>query len=53
MASLPETKKADWKANVPTLTHAYNALVQDSTVLYFNIEGRYLRFATEASLAFC
>ena len=38
MTSLPETKKANWKAHVSTLTPEYNATVLDSTVIYLTTQ---------------
>ncbi len=31
LGTLTDIQKADWKAHVPTLTHAYNAAIHEST----------------------
>ena len=52
MGTLPEEKKGNWAAHVPTLTHAYNAAVHESTGFspYFLMFGRHPRLAVDAFL---
>ena len=52
MGTLPEQQKSDWKAYVPTLTHAYNAAVHESTGFspFFLMFGRHPRLSIDAFL---
>ena len=52
MGTLPEEKKGNWAAHVPTLTHAYNAAIHESTGFspYFLMFGRHPRLAVDAFL---
>ena len=47
-----EYQMSDWKAHVPTLAHAYNATIHDSTCNspYFLIFRRHPRLAIDAFL---
>ena len=52
LGTLQEHQKADWKAHVSTLTHAYNAAIHDSRGFspYYLIFGRHPRLAMDAFL---
>ena len=52
LGTLEEYQKSDWKAHVPTLVHAYNATIHDSTGYspYFLMFGRHPRLAIDAFL---
>lgn len=52
LGTLEEYQKSDWKAHVPTLVHAYNTTIHDSTGYspYFLMFGRHLRLAIDAFL---
>ena len=52
IGTLEDYQKSDWKAHVPTLVHAYNATVSDSTGYspYFLMFGRHPRLAIDAFL---
>ena len=52
LGTLEENQKSDWKAHVPTLVHAYNATIHDSTGYspYFLMFGRHPRLAIDAFL---
>ena len=52
LGTLQEHQKADWKAHVSTLTHAYNAAIHDSTGFspYYLMFGRHPRLAMDAFL---
>ena len=52
LGTLEEYQKSDWKAHVPTLVHAYNATMHDSTGYspYFLMFGRHPRLAIDAFL---
>ena len=52
MGTLTEDKKGNWAAYVPTLTHAYNAAIHESTGFspYFLMFGRHPRLAVDAFL---
>ena len=52
LGTLEEGQKADWKAHVSTMTHAYNAAVHDSTGFspFFLMFGRHPRLAVDAFL---
>ena len=50
LGTLHEDQRGDWKSHVSTLTHAYNAAVQDSTGFstYYLMYGRHPRLAVDA-----
>ena len=52
LGTLQENQKSVWKAHVPTLVHAYNAIFHDSTGFtpYFLMFGRHPRLAIDAFL---
>ena len=52
LGSLEESQKVDWKSNVSTMTHAYNAAVHGSTEFspFFLMFGRHPRLAIDAFL---
>ena len=52
LGTMSEKRKSDWKASVPTLTHAYNAAVHESTSFspFFLMFGRHPRLAIDALL---
>ena len=52
MATLPDIKKSDWKAEVSIQTHAYSAAVHVSTgfALYYLIFDWHPRIAIDAFL---
>lgn len=52
LGTLTDIQKADWKAHVPTLTHAYNAAIHESTGYspYYLMFGRHPRLAVDAFL---
>ena len=52
MATLNEKQKGDWKSFVPSLTHAYNAAVHESTGFspFYLMFGRHPRLAIDAFL---
>ena len=52
LGTLEEYQKSDWKAHVPTLVHAYNATIHDSTGYspYFLMFGRHPRLSIDAFL---
>ena len=52
LGTLEEYQKSDWKAHVPTLVHAYNATMHDSTGYspYFLMFGKHPRLAIDAFL---
>ncbi len=52
MGTLTDTQKRDWKSYVPSLTHAYNAAIHESTghSPYFLMFGRHPRLAIDAFL---
>ncbi len=52
MGTLTDTQKRDWKSYVPSLTHAYNAAIHESTGYspYFLMFGRHPRLAIDAFL---
>ena len=52
LGTLENNQKSDWKAYVPTLVHAYNATIHDSTGYspYFLMFGRHPRLAIDAFL---
>ena len=52
LGTLEEKQKADWKAHVPCLVHAYNATRHESTGFspYFLMFGRHPRLAIDAFL---
>ena len=52
LGTLEDHQKSDWKANVPTLVHAYNATFHDSTGYspYFPMLWRHPRLAIDAFL---
>ena len=52
LGTLEENQKSHWKAHVPTLVHAYNATIHDSTGYspYFHMFGRHPRLAIDAFL---
>ena len=52
LGTLEEYQKSDWKAHVPTLVHAYNATMHDSTGYspYFLMFRRHPRLAIDAFL---
>ena len=52
LGTLTDRQKADWKAFVPTLTHAYNAATHASTgyAPFYLMFGRYPRLSVDAFL---
>ena len=52
LGTLEKYQKSDWKAHVPTLVHAYNATIHDTTGYspYFLMFGRHPRLAIDAFL---
>ncbi|MCG8033934.1 MAG: DDE-type integrase/transposase/recombinase, partial [Candidatus Thiodiazotropha taylori] len=52
LGTLSNKQKSDWKSHVPTLTHAYNAAVHESTGFspFFLMFGRHPRLAIDAFL---
>lgn len=52
LGTMSEKQKSNWKAHVPTLTHAYNAAVHDSTGFspFYLMFGRHPRLAIDAFL---
>ena len=52
LGMLEEYQKSDWKAHVPTLVHAYNATVHDSSgyFLYFLMFGCHPHLVIDAFL---
>ena len=52
LGTLEEYQKSDWKAHIPTLVHAYNATIHDSTGYspYFLMFGRHPRLSIDAFL---
>ena len=52
LGTLEEYQKSDWKAHVPSLVHAYNTTIHDSTGCspYFIMFGRHPRLAIDAFL---
>ena len=52
LGTMSEKQKSDWKSHVPTLTHAYNAAMHESTGFspFFLMFGRHPRLAIDAFL---
>ena len=52
LGTISEKQKSDWKSHVPTLTHAYNAAMHESTGFspFFLMFGRHPRLAIDAFL---
>lgn len=52
LRTLEQYQKSDWKANIPTLVHAYNATFHGSTGYspHFLMFGRHIRLAIDAFL---
>ena len=52
LGTMSEKQKPDWKSHVPTLTHAYNAAMHESTGFspFFLMFGRHPRWAIDAFL---
>ena len=52
LGTMSEKQKSDWKSHVPTLTHAYNAAMHESTGFspFFLMFGRHSRLAIDAFL---
>ena len=52
LGTLQDNQKADWKAHLSTLTHAYNAATHDSTGFspFYLMFGRHPRLAVDAFL---
>ena len=52
LGTLQDNQKADWKAHLSTLTHAYNAATHDSTDFspFYLMFGRHPRLAVDAFL---
>ena len=52
LGTMSEKQKSDWKSHVPTLTHAYNATMHESTGFspFFLMFGRHPRLAIDAFL---
>ena len=52
LGTMSEKQKTDWKAHVPSFTHAYNAAVHESTGFspFYLMFGRYPRLAIDAFL---
>ena len=52
LGTLQDHQKSDWQSHVPTLNHAYNAAVHDSTGYspFYLLYGRHPRLAIDAFL---